>query len=165
MGFFILIIIYSLLACFTFSVKDICLYVFSSTFELFFIAYFLLLLLLRKDNVRTNPGPKRSFFTFCHWNLNGLATHGFAKISLMKAFINTHDFDIICLSETYLDSTIPRNVKNINHKSYSLSKVDHPSNSKCDDVCLYHKEYLPLMARNDLFFKQKCLVTELSVNN
>ena len=51
---------------------------------------------------------------FCHWNLNGLAAHEFAKIPLIEAIITTHNFDIISLSETFLDSTISQNDQNIN---------------------------------------------------
>ena len=51
---------------------------------------------------------------FCHWNLNGLAAHEFVKIPLIEAIITTRNFDIISLSETFLDSTIPQNDQNIN---------------------------------------------------
>ena len=134
------------------------------TLEFSFIAYFVRLLLLRAGDIETNPGPQKSI-KFCHWNLNGLAAHGFVKIPLIEAFINTHNFDIICLSETFLDSTIPKNDENINIKGYSLLRADHPGNSKRGGVCLYYKEYLPLIARNDISCMQECLVTELSMNN
>ena len=41
--------------------------------------------------------------------------------------------------------------------------MDHLSNNKRGGVCLYHKGYLPLIARDDLFTIQECLVTEISV--
>ena len=47
---------------------------------------------------------------FCHWNLNGLAAHDFIKVPLVEVFItsnNSNDFDLVCLSETFIDSTIP----------------------------------------------------------
>ena len=63
--------------------------------------------LLESGNIETNPGPRRcSFIKFCHYNLKGLtahAVHDFGKMSLIEAFITTHNFDIICLSETFLD--------------------------------------------------------------
>ena len=64
------------------------------------------LLLLGGDD-ELNPGPKQSSinaFSICHWNLNSLSTHNYAKIFLLKAYIAIHGFDIICISETYLDS-------------------------------------------------------------
>ena len=34
-------------------------------------------LLLKSGDIETNPGPKKSSaIKFCHWNLNGLAAHG-----------------------------------------------------------------------------------------
>ena len=163
---FILILLYLLSAYFTFSkFKSICAFhVSCMTLEFSFIAYFVRLLLLRAGDIEKNPGPKKSI-KFCHWNLNGLAAHGFVKIPLIETFINTLNFDIICLYETFLDSTIPQNDENINIKGYSLLRADHPGNSKRGGVCLYYKEYLPLIARNDISCMQGCLVTELSMNN
>ena len=127
---------------------------------------FVALLLLRSGDVETNPGPKKSsVIKFCHWNLNGLAAHDFLKVSLIEAFITTHNFDIICLSETFLDSTVSQHDEDIMINGYSLLRVDHPSNSKRGGVCLYFKEHLPLIRRNDLSILQECLVTEIIVGN
>ena len=41
---------------------------------------FAVLLLLRLDDVETNPGPKNRQCSN-HWNLNGLAVHDFLKVS------------------------------------------------------------------------------------
>ena len=48
---------------------------------------------------------------------------------------------------------------------YSLLRADHPSNSKRGGACLYFKEHLSLILRNDLSILQKCLVTEIIVDN
>ena len=162
MALFILILLYLLSTYFTFSkFKSVCsFHVSCMTLEFSFIAYFVRLLLLRAGDIETNPGPKKSI-KFYHWNLNGLAAHGFVKIPLIEAFINTHNFDIICLSESFLDSTMPQNDENINIKGYSLLRAGHPGNG---GVCSYYKEYLPLIARNDISCLQECLVTELSIN-
>ena len=124
------------------------------------------LLLLRSGDVETNPGPKKSsVIKFCHWNLNGLAAHDFLKVSLIEAFITTHNFDIICLSETFLDSTVSQDDENIMINGYSLLRADHPSNSKRGGVCLYFKEHLPLIRKNDLSMLHECLMTESIVDN
>ena len=47
----------------------------------------------------------------------------------------------------------------------SLLRADHPSNSKRGGVCLYFKEHLPLIRRNDLSILQECLVAEIIVDN
>ena len=59
-------------------------------------------------DVELNPEPKntKSYnFSLCHSNLNSLPAHDFSKLSLIKAYNIHHNFDMICLSETYLDST------------------------------------------------------------
>ena len=53
---------------------------------------------------------KSSRLNFCHWNLNGIAAHDFVKVLLIEAFIKAKNIDIICLPETFLDSTIPLKV-------------------------------------------------------
>ena len=117
---------------------------------MYFINDFKHLLLLSKD-IEVNPGPKRSSnIKFCHFNLNRLTAHGFIKVPLIEAFITTSNFDIICLSETFLDSTIPNGDENIQFNGYSLLRTDHPNGIKCVSVCIYFKELLPLIRRNDL---------------
>ena len=87
--------------------------------------------LLLSGDIETNPGPeKSSAIKFCHCNLNGLAAHEFVKVPLIKAFITLCNFDIVCLSETFLDSGRPHNDENININSCSLLRVDHPNNIK-----------------------------------
>ena len=80
---------------------------------------FVSLLLLRSGDIETNPGPKKlSLIKFCHWNLNGLAAHDFLQVSLIEVFITTHNSDIICLSETFLDFTVSQNDENIMINGY-----------------------------------------------
>ena len=58
-------------------------------------------------DVEENPEPKPSskqIFSICHWNLNSISAHNYIKLSLLRAYLPTHWFDAICLSETYLDS-------------------------------------------------------------
>ena len=69
---------------------------------------------LISGNIKTNQRPKKSSaMKFLHSNLNKLAAHDFVKVPLIETFITRDNFDIICLSETFLDSTIPYNDENI----------------------------------------------------
>ena len=69
--------------------------------------YLRILLLIRSGDIETNPGPKKqSCLKFFHWNLNGLAAHNFIKLPLIESYITINNFDIVSLSETYLDSII-----------------------------------------------------------
>ena len=59
------------------------------------------------------------------------------------AYISVRKFDIICLSETYLNSEIPPDEENLEIPGYNLVWEDHPSNSKHGGVCVYYKSSLP----------------------
>ena len=106
-----------------------------------FINNFKHLLLLLSGDIEINPGPKRSSnITFCHWNLNDLAAHDFIKVPLVEAFITSNNFDLVCLSETFLDSTIPNDDVNIQINGYSLLRADHLNNIKRGGVCIISKD-------------------------
>ena len=73
-------------------------------------------LMILRGNVEGNPGPKNSVsecLSICNWNLNSISAHDCSKLFLLKAYISVHKFDIICLSETYLDSTVPLDDDNL----------------------------------------------------
>ena len=123
-------------------------------------------LLLLSENIEINPFPKRSSYKkFCHWNLNVLATHDVIKVPLLEAFITSNNFELVCLSETFLDSTVPSDDVNIQINGYSLLTAIHPNDIKCGGVRIYFKESLPLIRRNDLTNIKDFLVTEINVNN
>ena len=85
-------------------------------------------------DIELNPGPRKSKennLSICHWNLNSITAHNFSKLT-------QHKYDFICLSETYLDSSIPDN--SIEIEGYNLVRADHPGNIKTGGV----KEYLPV---------------------
>ena len=71
---------------------------------------FIMLILLTCGDIESNPGPRRSDscynFSICHWNLNSMTAHNFKKINLLEAYNTINKFDVICLSESYLDSSI-----------------------------------------------------------
>ena len=87
-------------------------------------------------DIEKNPGPKYSSLTFCHWNLNGLTAHDSIKISLLQAYVTQHNYDIICLSETFLNSFIDSSDTRISIDGYDLIRSDHPSNPKRGGVCI-----------------------------
>ena len=83
----------------------------------------------------------------------------------MEAFITSNNFDLVCLSGTLLDSTIPNDDVNIQTNGYSLLRADHPNDIKRGGVCIYFKESLPLIRINELTNIKDCILTEISVNN
>ena len=110
----------------------------------FYIMVFINLILLCGD-IEENPGPKTKpdgNLSVCHWNVNSIPSHNFQKIAVLESFVAMHKFDIICISETFLNNTYEDN--NLNLNGYSLLRVDHPSNTKRGGVCIYCKETLAL---------------------
>ena len=109
------------------------------------------MLLVCKGDIEINPGPKdKNRILFCHWNLNGLVAYNFTKVSLLQTLSVTHDYDIIFLSETFLDSPISNEDERINIKGCYLLQADHPSNKRRGGVCIYYKKHLPIIKRDDL---------------
>ena len=46
-----------------------------------------ILLVLLSDDIEINPGPKRTpkaSLSICHWNLNSISAHNYAKLSLLR---------------------------------------------------------------------------------
>ena len=88
------------------------------------------LLLMLSGDVEINPEPLsncKEHFSICHWNLNSISAHDYSKLLLLKAYIILHKFDIIYLSETYLDSTIPNDNDKLQIPVYTLIRFDHLS--------------------------------------
>ena len=103
-------------------------------------------LILLSGDVEINPGPRHNseeFFSVCQWNLNNVSAYSYTKLSSLKAFIAVHKFDIICLPETYLDSSVAPDDGNLEISGYSLVRSDNPSNNK-RGICVYYKFFLPL---------------------
>ena len=86
--------------------------------------FFITLILLACGDTESNPGPRRhdSYYNFlvCHWNLNSVTEHNVGKIKLLEAYNTINKFDVICLSESYLDSPL-------NIKGYNLYRANHPT--------------------------------------
>ena len=131
------------------------------------LSWFYIKKIILSGDVETNPGPQSKRcqgFSICHWNLNCIATHSFIKVSLLKEYITIYNYDVSCLSETYLDSSILSDDNNLKIPGYDLIPADHPSNSKRGGVCVYYKNPLPLKIL-DVFYFQEFIVFELKIGN
>ena len=102
---------------------------------------------LLTKSCRQKPNSVQNF-SVQDWNMNSIPAHNFSKISFLSAYNFLHKFDIICLSETYLDSSILPQDPNIEMQTYTLIRTDHPSNVKRGGVCVYYKNHLPLKLLN-----------------
>ena len=116
-------------------------------------------------DVELNPGPKgkaTQTLLICHWDLNSICAHEFAKLSLLRAYVSIHKFDIICLSETYLDSSIDD--VSLEISGYYLIRSDHPSNKKRGGICIYYKNFLPLKVTG-VRLLEECIAFDLIISN
>ena len=126
-----------------------------------------MLILLTCGDIESNPRrPRRSdschSLSICHWNLNSMTACNFEKINL-EAYNTINKFDVICVSESYLDSSIVSDNNNLNIKGYNLYRVDHPNNVKRGSVCAYIWELLLVRCLNNAYL-QECFILEISIN-
>ena len=82
----------------------------------------------------------------------------------LRAYIAVYKFDVICLSETYLDSTVASSDENLQISGYNLVRSDHPANTKRVGVCLYYKTCLSLRVLGIQYLKE-CINFELKIGD
>ena len=115
-------------------------------------------------DVEENPGLKPSSsqsFSICHWNSNSISAHNYMKLSLLRAYLSTHKFDVICISETYLNSDISTVDENLEIAGYTLIKAYHPSDTKRGGVCIYYKHSLAFKLLY-ICYLEECINFEIS---
>ena len=124
-----------------------------SLFFQFFYALYFLYIILQSWDIENNPGPvskNLKSLTVSHWNLNSVWVDDFALLSQILAYLSVHKFDILCFSETFLDSffllffflylfhmshifldsSILDDDPRLAIDGYNLIHCDHPSNSR-----------------------------------
>ena len=84
---------------------------------------------------------------------------------MLQPYVTQYNCDIICLSETFLNSSIQNDDDRIKIDGYNLIRSDHPSDSKKGGVCIYYKEHISLIKRDDICTLDSCLVTEIRSQN
>ena len=80
--------------------------------------------------------------------INSIAAHDFSKLDALKVFNTIHNFNLICLSETFLDSSFSQNDPDLNIAGDEMIRADHPLNIKQGRVSIYFKDTLPLNVTN-----------------
>ena len=83
------------------------------------------------------------------------SSHDFLKVKLLTAYNVMHKFDIIYISESYLNSDTSSNENNLNIPGYNMSRVDHPSGNWRGGVCIYYKESLPIKMLNINYIQER----------
>ena len=82
------------------------------------------------------------------------------KKSLIQAYNSNHKYDFICISETYLDSSVSDDGKELAMECYNLIRADHPSNVK--KGLLQESIAVQIINTNSL---SECLLSEVTFNN
>ena len=80
----------------------------------------------------------------------------------MSAFISVYKLDLICLSETCLNSETLPDDKYLEILGYNFIRKDHPSNTKRGDVCVYFKNTLPFKLIG-IKYLQACITFEIRI--
>ena len=82
------------------------------------------------------------------------------KISLFKAYITAHKFNIICLSETYAHCITQLCNTSLEIPGCNLICFDHPSNTKQGNISMYYTTSLPSRVINACLL-QECVCFEV----
>ena len=86
------------------------------------------------------------------------------KLSSIAAYNTIHKYDFICISETYLDSSVPSDDRDTLINGYNLIHADHASNNKRGGVCIYYQESFAVQLIKTNYLSE-CLLCEVSINN
>ena len=73
----------------------------------------------------------------------------------------SYKFDVICISETYLNSDTSTVDENLEIAGYTLIRADHPSNTKRGGVCIYYKHSLAFKLLG-ICYLEECIDFEIS---
>lgn len=73
--------------------------------------------------------------------------------------MSTNNFDVMCPSETYINSSVPNNDGNLEITGYNLHRANSSSNTKRGGVYNCYKNYLPLKIVN-IKHRQECVIFE-----
>ena len=83
-----------------------------------------------------------------------------------------HMFDIICISETYLNSSSSPKDKILEITGCNLIRSDHPSNNKGGGIYICYKQFLPLRILNicsicpkNVQYLQECIQFEMKIGD
>ena len=83
-----------------------------------------------------------------------MTAHSSKNINLLEAYNIINKFDVICISESCLDSSIALDNDDLNIKGYNLYRADHPNNAKRGGVCAYIRESVPVRCLSNTYLQE-----------
>ena len=134
---------------------------------LIFYTVCLRFLLILAGDVHSNPGPTlNGKLKFGHWNLNSILARNKSKITLIEALQATENFDLLGISESFLNDKTVKNDLDIHGFYKNPIRADCPqaNNHPQGGVCLYYRENLPLKHRKDLQLIDETIVCEIKLD-
>ena len=104
----------------------------------------LLLHFICASDIERNPRKNNTSFnlSLCDWNFDSIAVHNFSNPFLLEAYNVQHKFDMICLSQTFLDTSIPTNDERLNMRGYKVIRANNPSDNKKGYVGIICEQFL-----------------------
>ena len=91
------------------------------------------------------------FILYC--SFNSTSTHDYTELSLLKVYITICNFNLLCLSAKYFDSSIARNDIKPDVPGYSYVRSGYRHNCKRGGVCNYYKTLFYLLEYRKLDVK------------
>ena len=121
-------------------------------------------LLLRSGDIHSNPGPAK--LSFATWNIDSILARDAIKLPILESIVDTYNFDIFGICETYLSGSIPNDKIMLNGFASAPFRADckNIDTRAKGGVCLYYKEHLPIKRRKDLENLDECIVVEINLN-
>ena len=95
--------------------------------------------------------------------MNNLTAHNFQEVNLLEVYSTVNQLDVICLSESFLDSLILTENNNLKVNEYKMVRADHPNNVK-RGVCAYVRESLPVRNFSNSYLSE-CLTHKVTISN
>ena len=75
-------------------------------------------------DIELNPGPEKRSSCYnssvCNWYLNSINATNFVKIDLLPAYNTSHQYDMTCLPESFLDASLSSDNDNLNKNDSKL---------------------------------------------
>ena len=96
--------------------------------------------------------------------MNRLTAHSFEEVNLLEAYNAVNTFDIIRLSESFLDFSFLTENNNLKINGYKMVRADHSNNVKRVGVCAYVREFLPVCNFSNSYLSE-CFTLEVTISN
>ena len=128
----------------------------------FFTGKFIKVQFLLSGNVHPTPGPVDDSFRLRCWDLNRVCALNKIRIPLTEAYNSIFHYDVITLSETYVNESIKDEDIWIDDYSTEVFRSNHPSGKKRVGV-VYTLKRASHKARKDLKFTQETVICKETV--